>query len=49
MMIFKTKFEETKGVMRSRNSKDRQYNGQRKNVKKINNGRQNITQKKMKD
>ena len=34
-----------KGVLRSRKSKDRHYNGQRKKDKRTNNDLQNITQK----
>jgi len=42
----KEKFEDTKGVIRSRKSEmDRQYNGQKKKDKKRNNDLQNITQK----
>jgi len=45
-VVFKEKFEDTKGVVRSRKSKkDRQYNGQKKKKKKTNNDPQNITQK----
>ena len=39
------KFEDTKGVIRSHKSKDRQYNGRKKNDKRTNNDLQNITQK----
>jgi hypothetical protein len=38
-------FEETKGVIRIRKSKDRQHNGQTKKVKCTNNDLQNTTQK----
>ena len=40
-------FEDAKGVIRNRKSRkiNRQYNGQKKNDKKTNNGQQNITQK----
>ena len=38
-------FEDTKGVIRIRTSKDRQHNGQKKKEKKTNNDLQNITQK----
>ena len=38
------RFENTKGVIRSRKSKDRQYNGQKKD-KRTNNNLQNTTQK----
>ena len=41
--IFKEMFEDTKGVIRSRKSKERQYNGQKKKDKRTNNGLQNIT------
>ena len=44
-MLFKEKFEITKGVNRSLNQKDRQYNGQKKKDKKTNNDLQNTTQK----
>ena len=40
--LLENKFEDTKGSIRSRNLKDRQYDGQHK---KTNNGRQNTTQK----
>ena len=43
------RFVDTKGVIRSRNSKDRQYNGQQKREKKINNDLQNTTHKQAKD
>ena len=39
------KFKDTKVVIKSRNLKDRPYNGQRKKDKKTNNDRQNTTQK----
>ena len=45
MIIFREKFEDTKGVIRIRNSKDRKHNGQKKKDKKKNNNLQNITQK----
>jgi len=35
-------FEDTKGVIRIRKSKDRQYNGQKKKNKRTNNDLQNI-------
>ena len=38
-------FEDTKGVIRSRKSKDRQNNGQAKEDKRTNNVLQNVTQK----
>ena len=38
-------FEDTKEVIRSRKSKDRQYNGQKKKDKRKNNDLQKITQK----
>ena len=39
------KFEETKGVIRIRKSKDRQHNGEKNVNKKTNNNLQNTTQK----
>ena len=45
MIIFREKFEDTKGVIRIRNSKDRKHNGQKKKDRKKNNNLQNITQK----
>ena len=42
---YKKMFEDTKGVIRSHKSKDRQYNGQMKNYKRTNNDLQNITKK----
>ena len=41
----KERFEDTKGVIRSRKSEDRQYNGQKKKYKRRNNDLHNITQK----
>ena len=41
----KKKFEDTKGVIRSIKSKNRQYNGQKKNNKSTNNDLHNTTQK----
>ena len=38
-------FEDTKGVIRIRNSKDRRHNGQKKKDKRTNNDLQNITHK----
>ena len=38
-------FEDTKRVIRSHKSKDRQYNGQMKKYKRTNNDLQNITKK----
>jgi hypothetical protein len=38
-------FEDTKGVIRSRKSKDKQNNGQAKEDKRTNNVLQNVTQK----
>jgi len=38
-------FEDTKGVIRSRKSKDRHHNGQNKKDKETNNELQNITHK----
>jgi hypothetical protein len=43
--IIQEKFEYTKGVIKSRKSKDRQYNGQQKKDKETNTDLQNITQK----
>ena len=41
--VYKEEFEDTKGVIRIRISKkNRQYNGQKKKCKKINNDLQNI-------
>jgi hypothetical protein len=41
-----SKFEDTKGVIRSQKSKkDRQHNGQKKKDKRTNNDLQHITQK----
>jgi hypothetical protein len=45
MIIFRVEFEDTKGVIRIRNSKDRKHNGQKKKDKRTNNNLQNITQK----
>ena len=44
-MIYKEEFKDTKGVIRSRKSKDRQHNGQKKRDKEINNDLQNTIQK----
>ena len=44
-MYYSRKFEYTKGVIKSRKSKDRQYNGQQKKDKETNTDLQNITQK----
>jgi hypothetical protein len=38
-------FEDTKRVIKSRKSKDRQYNEQNKNIKMTNNDLQNTTEK----
>ena len=38
-------FKDTNGIIRSRKSKDRQYNGQKKKDKRTNNDLQNTTQK----
>jgi len=38
-------FEDTKGVIRICKSKDREFNGQKKNDKRTNNDLQHITQK----
>jgi hypothetical protein len=43
--LLQGKFEDTKGLIRSRKMKDRQYNGQRKKGKRTNNYLRNITQK----
>ena len=45
MPLFKEKFEDTKGVSKSRQSKNRQYNGLKKKDKRTNNGLQDFTQK----
>ena len=39
------KFEDSKGIIRIRKSKERQHNGQKKKEKRTNNDLQNITQK----
>ena len=44
-MIYKEEFEDTKGFIRSRKSKDRRHNGQKKRDKGINNDLQNTIQK----
>ena len=46
-VIFKTEeeFEDTKGVIRIRKSKDRQHNGQKKRDRRTNNDLQNTTHK----
>ena len=41
----KEEFEDTKGVIKIRKSKDRQHNGQKKKDKRINNDLKNITHK----
>ena len=43
--MFWKRFENTKGIIRSRNSKDRQHNGKRKRDKITNKDIQNTTQK----
>jgi len=43
--IYKEEFEDTKGVIRSRKSKDRKHNGQMKRNKRINNDLRNTLQK----
>jgi len=43
--MMQEKFEDSKGVIRSRKLKDRQHNGQNKRDKRTNNDLQNITQK----
>ena len=45
MIIFRIEFEDTKGVIKIRNSKDRKHNGQKKKDKRTNNNLQNITHK----
>jgi hypothetical protein len=44
MNLYNTKFEDAKGVIRSRKSKDRQYNGKNKKDKKTKNRPQNTTE-----
>jgi hypothetical protein len=44
--VYKEEFEDTKGIIRIRKSKDRQHNGQRKKDKRTNNDQQNIHIKK---
>ena len=44
-LSLKEEFEDTKGVIRSRKSKDRQYNDQKKKDKRTNNDLQNTTRK----
>ena len=43
--VNKKQFEDTKGVIRIRKSKDRQHNGQKKKDKRTNNDLQNTTHK----
>ena len=43
--IVQEEFEDIKGVIRIRKSKDRQHNGQKKNDNGTNNNLQNITHK----
>jgi hypothetical protein len=43
--LLEEKFEDTKDVIRSRKSKDRQHNGRKKKDERTNNDLQNITQK----
>ena len=45
LCLIQEKFHDTKEVIRSRKSKDRQYNGQKKKDKRPNNDLQTITQK----
>jgi hypothetical protein len=45
MNLYNTKFEDAKVVIRSRNSKDRQYNGKNKKDKKTKNRPPNTIQK----
>jgi hypothetical protein len=44
-IVYQDNFEDTKGVIRSRKSKERQHNGQNKKDKRTNNDLQNIAQK----
>jgi hypothetical protein len=44
-MLLEKKFEDTKGAIKSRTSKNIQYNGQKKKDKASNNDLQNIAQK----
>ena len=44
-MSCQEEFEDTNGIIRSRKSKDRQHNGQKKEDKRTNNDLQNTTQK----
>ena len=43
--MYLEEFEDTKGIIRIRKSKDRQHNGQKKMDKKTNNDLQKTTQK----
>jgi hypothetical protein len=43
--IYGDQFKDSKGIIKIRKSKDRQYNGQKKKDKRTNNDLQNITQK----
>jgi len=45
LKLLKEQFEDIKGVIRSRNSKDSQYNDHKKKDKTTNNDPQNTTQK----
>ena len=45
ILIYAEKIEDTKGVIWSRNSMEKHYNGQKKMETKTNIGRQNTTQK----
>jgi hypothetical protein len=40
--VYKKRFEDTKGIIRVRTSKNRQYNGQKKKYKRTNNDLQSI-------
>jgi Fic family protein len=40
--LFQEEFEDTKGIIRIRKSKNRRYNGQKKKYKRTNNDLQNI-------
>jgi len=43
--IYRDQFKDSKGIIKIRKSKDRQYNGQKIKDKRTNNDLQNITQK----
>ena len=44
-LLYEEKCQDTKGIIRSRTSKDRQCNGQKNKDKRTNNDLQNTTQK----